>query len=88
MLLVGLLVTLHLLTLNWVPTATFMPILAWLIYSYKTDRRGYVNLYDVTTISNQSVINKHVRRNLFRAVHYIVHFVAFMYMAVLDINTV
>lgn len=87
-LLVGLIVTLHLLTLNWIPTVTYLPMLAWLIYNYRSNNQGYVNLFDATTISDQRVINKQVRRNLFKTVFYIIHFIVFLYMAVLDMSTV
>ena len=85
---VGLVVVLHLMTLNWIPTATFLPMLAWLIYTHRSNPQGYVNLYDTSTICDQRVINKHVRRNFFKTIHYIIHFVAFLYVAILELNTV
>uniref|UniRef100_A0A6G1SCH6 Protein cornichon 4 n=1 Tax=Aceria tosichella TaxID=561515 RepID=A0A6G1SCH6_9ACAR len=84
---VGLVVVLHLMTLNWIPTATFLPMLAWLIYTHRSNSQGYVNLYDTSTICDQRVINKHVRRNFFKTIHYIIHFVAFLYVAILELNT-
>lgn len=85
---VGLLVTLQVVTINWIPISTTLPILLWLVYLYKSNPRGYVNLFDAVTICDQRVLNRHVRRNFFKTVIYSVHFVTFLYMAILELNKV
>lgn len=84
---VGILVVLHLLTLNWIPVATTLPILAWIIYSYRSSPRGYVNLFDPTSICDQTVLNRHVRKGLFKIAFHLVHFLAYMYLAIIAIIT-
>lgn len=85
---VGLLLILHLLTFNWIPLTTITPLMAWIIYSYRSGPRGDSRVFDAATICDQSIMNKHVRRNLFKTVFYTIHFIAFMYMALLELNTV
>lgn len=85
---VGLIVLLHLLTFNWIPVATTLPILAWLIYMYRATPRGYVSLYDSTTICDQRVLNGHVRRCVLKITFHLIHFLAYMYMAIISLITV
>ena len=85
---VGALLTIHLVTLNPIPVMTTAPMLAWLIYMYRTNPRGYVSLFDSSNICDQKVLKMHVRHCLFKTVFHLAHFTAYMYMAILTLNTV
>lgn len=85
---VGIIVLMHLLTLNWIPVATTLPMLASLIYLYRATPRGYVSLYDSTTICDHRILNGHVRLCVLKIAFHLVHFLAYMYMAIISLITV
>lgn len=85
---VGLLLVIHLLTFNWIPVATTLPMVAWLIYMYRTTPRGYASLYDSTTICDERVLNRHVRHCVMKITFHLIHFLSYMYMAIISLITV
>lgn len=88
MLCVGILVVLHVMTMNWLPVSTTLPMLAYLIYMHHSVPRGYASLYDSTNICDQRVLTKHVRICLFKIPFHLIHFLAYLYMAIITLVTV
>jgi len=80
-----LIVTIHALTMNWIPVATTLPLLAWMIYVYRSSPRGHV--FEPTSICDKRVLKLNAKCCMFKIVFNLVHFVFYMYLAIIALIT-
>ena len=84
---VGLLVVLHTLSMNWVFLLLNFPMLLWLLFVYTSSPRGMSKLYTATELSDPDVMNSSVRRLVFKIIFHLLHFFAYVYLAVISVVT-
>lgn len=86
MIFVAIIIVAHLLSLNWIPLVTTVPMLSWIIYTYRATPTGYTNLFNPNNITDETVLNGRVRDCLFKTIFHLIHFVGYLYMAVLTLT--
>ena len=84
----GLLVLIHIVTLNWILVATNFPMLMYIAYKYYSVPRGNIGMFDPAEIYNKDKMRSYLRQYLVKIVFHVLHSVAYMYLALIALITI